>query len=138
MHNSLIPHCLVQISLFNIYYKVNFMWIFLVCLVSLPLFFVNTSDLLSYIIRCACYGATCVSLFRSSFIIILKFSISTPEVRSALYSLSALDWSIGPGTFFNDQLFQLDKTQYILLYSFHYMYNPSRWNKGTSSIGSQY
>ena len=98
----------------------------------------KTSYFLSNIMRSECYGATYVSLFRSSFISILKCAIFTPKVHFVLYSLSALDCSTGPGHVLNDQLIQLDKTQYMLLLLFQYMEIPARWNQVTLSIGYKY
>ena len=52
---------------------------------------IHTYDLLSNIIKGACYGNTYVSLFRNSLFSILDYTRAIPAVNPVLYSLSALD-----------------------------------------------
>ena len=84
------------------YSKFRSKWIllemFLLCLVSLPLFTIHTYHLLCNIIRGACSGTTSVSLFSMSLCSILKCARDIPTVHDKLYSLSTLDWETGPGT----------------------------------------
>ena len=69
----------------------------LLCLVSLPFLATNKDDLLSNIMRGACYGTTSGSLFRNSIFSILNFSRSINKVHATLYSLSSHDWENGTG-----------------------------------------
>ena len=62
----------------------------LVCLLSFPLLYIHTSDLLSNIIRGAAYGTIFGSLVNNSLINILKCSKEIPAVHAALYSLPTL------------------------------------------------
>ena len=78
--------------------KCTLLAICLVCLVSLPFLSIQTADLLSNIVRGASYGTTYESLFKNSWIYILKCAKVIPEVHAALYQISAPDWSTGPVT----------------------------------------
>ena len=68
----------------------------LLCLVSLPLLDLKTSDLLSNIIRGSFYGTISGSLFNNSQINIMKCATAIPVVHTALYSLYVIDWETGP------------------------------------------
>ena len=58
----------------------------------------HIADLISNIIRGACYGTTYVSLFNNSLFSIMKCARSIPVVHASFYSLSELCWETGPGT----------------------------------------
>ena len=70
----------------------------LVWLVFLPFLAIQTSDLLSNIIRGGFYVTMSGPLFKKSWINIPKCAKSIPEVHAVLHSLYALDWATGPGT----------------------------------------
>ena len=59
----------------------------LMCLVSLPFLAIHTADLLSKIMRGACYGITSGSLFKNSLFRILKCVIAIAAEDSEFYSL---------------------------------------------------
>ena len=68
------------------------------CMVSLPFLTIHIADLLSNIMRGACFENTYVSLFRNSSFSILKFARAITSVFAVFYYLSALDLATGPGT----------------------------------------
>ena len=69
----------------------------LVCLFSLPFLDMQIDGFLSNIIRGACYVTTSGLLFNNLLFSILKWARDITEVHTALYSLSELDLSTGPG-----------------------------------------
>ena len=76
----------------------NHLQMCLLCLVSLLLLSIQTSDLIFNIIRGYYSGTIYGYFFNNSWINIMKCAESTNAVHSALYSISALDWATGPGT----------------------------------------
>ena len=70
----------------------------LVSLVSLPLLTIHISDLLSNTIREDSSGTMPGSLFKNSWINILKYAKAISIVHVTLYLLYALDWATGTGT----------------------------------------
>ena len=73
------------------------MW--LVCLVSLPLLDIHTSDILSDIIIVSSSVTISGSLLKNPWINILKCARAIPAVNAELYSIYTLDWETDPGTF---------------------------------------
>ena len=88
LHIILTTHCLVQISLFAIYYKVHFYGNMPGLFGVLKQISIHTADLISNIMRGACYGTTYVSLFRNSLFSILNYNRASPSVHAELYSIS--------------------------------------------------
>ena len=70
----------------------------LLCLMYLPFLATQIDYLSSNIMRGACYGTIYRPLFHNLLFSILKWDRAIPAVYAALYSLSALDWEIVPGT----------------------------------------
>ena len=89
---------------------------FMVCLVSLPLFAIHTSDLISNIIRSDCFGTTFGSFFINLLFNLMKCDRAIPAMHDALHSLAALVWETLPGT--------------CLLWSI----GPPWWNKIYASV----
>ena len=81
----------------------------LVCLVYLTFLAIHTADFLFNVIRGDSSGTISVSLFKNPWINILKIAKAVPAMHAALYSLSVLDWTTGPGTCVPCQLAHLDK-----------------------------
>ena len=70
----------------------------LVCLVFLPLLAIHIADLLSKTTRGSYSGTISGSLFKKSWINILKCAKAIPAVHASFYSLSALYLATGCGT----------------------------------------
>ena len=78
--------------------KCTHLSVWLVCLISLTFLAINIENLLYNIGRGYSSGTISGSLFRNSWINILKCANSIPAVYALLYSLYAIDWSTGPLT----------------------------------------
>ena len=93
-HQSIL--CIFYFSPFLI--ECIFLVTFLVFLVSLPFLAIHISYILCYTIRGSSSGTISESLFKNSWINILKCAKAIPAVHAALYSLYVLDRENGPGT----------------------------------------
>ena len=78
--------------------KFTFLEMCLICLVSLTLLAIHTAELIHNIIRGTDSGTISGSLYKNSWINILKCDKSMPAVNDALYSLYEIDWETGTGT----------------------------------------
>ena len=112
------------------------MW--MVGFVSLPFLAIYISDSVTNIIIGACFVTTYGSLFRNFYL--ASLNVLEPFMHWMLHCTHFQQYieQLELEHLCNDKLVHHDKTQYIRLYFYQYIYSPTRWNHRTPSFGSHY